>query len=144
MAPVVECRIGEQLVRRPVLDRGPLESEEEKLRLEAGTFLTQLRNEGATGGVGHVGGEVHVRVVEGACRDRLDPLALVDRLGERARRERRNVAVVALAEGRRSRLGLGEIGFDARIVAGGVEIRKVPRNLFGAGLLDGRHEAETR
>ena len=84
MAPVVERRIGEELVRRPVLDRGPLESEEEKLRLEAGTLLTQLRDEGATGGVGHVGGEVHVRVVEGARRDRLDPLALVDRLGELA------------------------------------------------------------
>ena len=140
MAPAVERRIGEQLVRRPVVDRGPLEAEEEKLRLEAGTLLTQLRDEGATGGVGHVGGEVHVRVVEGARRDRLDPLALVDRLGEVARREGRDLAVVAVAERRCSCLGLGEIGLDARVVAGGVEIREVPRNLFGAGLLDGCHE----
>ena len=109
VAPVVERRVGEQLLGRLVLDRGPLEPEEEELRLEARTLLTELCHERTARLVGHVRGEVHVREVESARRDRFDPLALVDRRGEVGRGEARDVAVVPVAEGRGGNLGLGEV-----------------------------------
>ncbi len=86
----------------------------------------------------------HVRVVERTRGDRLDPLALVDRLGELRRRQGRDLVVVAVAEDGCGRFGLGEIDLDARVVAGGVEVGEVPRDLFGTGLLDGCHGLETR
>ena len=111
-AGVLEQRRG-----RLVVDRGPLEAEEEQLGLEARGLLAQLRDERAAGGVGHVGGEAHVRVVEGARRDRLDPLVLVDRVGELGRRQGRDLAVVAVAEGAVGCLGLCEVALDAWVVA---------------------------
>ncbi len=115
--PVVERRIGESRRGRPVLDRGPLEPEEEKLRLEARGLLAEPGDEGAAGRVRHVGRELEVREVEGAGGDRLDPLALVDRGGELGGGELGHLPVVALAERGRGRLGLGEVALDARVVA---------------------------
>ena len=100
-----------------VVDRGPLEAEEEELRLEAGGLLAELRDERAAGGVGHVRGEAHVRVVEGARRDRLDPLVLGDRVRELGRRQGRDLAVGAVAERGRRGLGLCEVALDAWVVA---------------------------
>ena len=58
-----------------------------------------------------------MRVVEGARGDGLDPLVLVDRVRELGRRQGRDLAVVAVAEGGRRGLGLGEVALDARVVA---------------------------
>ena len=136
---MIERRVGEERVGRAVLDRRPLEPEEEELRLEGRALLPQFRNECAAGGLGHVGREKHVRVVESARCDRLDPLALVNRLGELGGGEGCDLAVVAVAEGRRCGFGLGEVGFDLGIINGGVEAGEVPGNVFGTGLLDGCH-----
>ena len=58
-----------------------------------------------------------MRVVEGARRDGLDPLVLVDRVRELGRRQGRDLAVGAIAEGGRRGLGLGEVALDAWVVA---------------------------
>ena len=139
---MIERRVGEERVGRAVLDRRPLEPEEEELRLEGRALLPQLRDECAAGGLGHVGREKHVRVVESARCDRLDPLALVNRLGELGGGEGCDLAVVAVAEGSRCGFGLGEVGFDLGIINGGVEAGEVPGNVFGASLLNGCHGSQ--
>ena len=58
-----------------------------------------------------------MRVVEGARRDRLDPLVLVDRVCELGRRQGRDLAVGAIAEGGCRGFGLGEVALDAWVVA---------------------------
>ena len=139
VTPVVERRILQDLLGGLVLDRSPLEAEEEKLRLDRGRLLTQLRNERPARRVGHVRREGHVRVVEGTRRDGLDALDLGDRIGKLGCGERRDLAVVAVAERICGGFGLGEVAVDSRVVAGGVEIGEVPGNLFRAGLFDGCH-----
>ena len=117
VTPVVEGGILEQRRCGLVVDRGPLEAEEEELRLEARRLLAELRDERATGGIGHVRGEGHVRVVEGARRHGLDPLVLRDRVGELRRRQGRDLAVGAIAEGGRGGFSLCEVALDAWVVA---------------------------
>ena len=95
---MVERRVGEQRVGRVVLDRRPLEREEEQLRLERRGLLPEPRDERAAGRVGHVRREAEVRVGQRADDGRLDPLALGDRVGELRRVELADLPVVALAE----------------------------------------------
>ena len=137
--------VGEQRLRALVVDRGPLEARRRGAASRAPrAFSPQLRDERAARGVGHVGGEVEVRVVE----RRASTIASIRSRSSIAsasvgRVERRDLAVVALAERGRGGLGLGDVGFDARVVAAGVEIREVPRDLFGAGQLDVAMALET-
>ena len=81
-----------------VVDRGPLEREEEELGLERRRLLLQPRDERAARRVGHVRREDEVRVGQRPDDRGLDPLVLRDRLGERRGVELRDLPVVALAE----------------------------------------------
>ena len=74
MAPVVERRVFQEAVGDVVRRRGPLEREEEKLRLQPGRLLPQACDERAPCGVGHVGREDEVGVGQRPDDRGLDPL----------------------------------------------------------------------
>ena len=141
MAPAVECRIGEQLACRRA-SIAAHSSPKKRSCVSRPALFYPASQRGRYGGVGHVGGEAHVRVVEGACRDRLDPLAFVDRLGQAPPRESRrcrssgrgSAAVAASASATRTRCA------DRRRSRRG---RKGPTRPLRRPSLDGRHEAET-
>ena len=137
-AGVVQEALGD-VVRR----RGPLEREEEKLRLEPGRLLPQACDERAPCGVGHVGREDEVGVGQRPDDRGLDPLVLGDRLGEARRIEPGDLPVVPLTEGGGVDLGLPDDLVDARIVDPLEEIRQVPRDLFRPGDLGRRHPRES-
>ena len=143
MAPVVEGGIGEQRLGDVVRGSGPLEREEEELRLERGCLLAEPRDERATGGVGHVRGEDEVRERQRPDNRGLDPLVLRDRRCEARCVELHHLAVVALAERGGIRLGLCDLLVDARVVDALEEVGEVPRNLFRAGDLGRRHARES-
>ena len=79
-APALERLVREERVGGSVVEVGDLEPEEQELRVERGALLGQPRDERSARRVGHVRREPEMGVVDRAREDRLDPLALVDRL----------------------------------------------------------------
>ncbi len=111
-AQVVAARVeavgAEQLVGALVVDRGPLEVEEEELRLDRGRLLADPRDERAVRRVDRVDGEAQVRVVARAGDELGDRLELGHRLGEPGAVEPGDVSRVAPGERRRPLVGLGQ------------------------------------
>ncbi len=82
VTPVVERRVAEERLCRVVVDRSPLEREEEELRLEGSRLFAEARDERASRWIGHVRREVEVRVGQRPDDRRLDPLELGESRGE--------------------------------------------------------------
>ena len=143
VAPVVEGRVGEDLLDDVVRRSRPFEREEEELGLERRRLLPEPRHEGATRGIGHVRREDEMRVRQRPDDRRLDALVLRDRLGELHRAELGHLPVVPLAEGCRICFRLVDCRIDARVIDSLEEIGEVPRNLFRPRDLCGRHAPET-
>ena len=100
VVPALERRVGEERLGGRVVEVGELEPEEEELRPERCALLRQARDEG-TRGASAVSVAYQVRVVDRPREHGLDPLALLDRLGELGRAQLGDLAVVPLPERRR-------------------------------------------
>ena len=126
MAPVVERRVCQEALGDVVRRGGPLEPEEQELRLERRRLLAETCDERAACGVGHVGREDEVRVGQRPDDRGLDPLVLGNRLGEARRIEPGDLPVVALTERGGVDLGLRDDLVDVRVVDRLEEIRRGP------------------
>jgi hypothetical protein len=107
---------GEQLVRAIVLERRPLELEEDELRLDLRALLLDALQERAERRVGGVDAEAQHRVVAGPRRELGDLLQLGDGGGEGGGLEVAEAAGVAVGEGLRVLRGLVEETVGAGVV----------------------------
>ena len=115
MLPPLERRVGQQSVGCGVVEVGELEPEEQKLRVQCSALLGQPCQERSARRVGHVRREPEMGEVDRASEDRLDPLALVDRLDELGSAQLGDPAVVPLPERRCGGIRLLHVLFDAWI-----------------------------
>ena len=91
----VEAVGGHELLGAGVVDRGPLELEEDELRLDRRALLLHALHERADGRIGGVDAEAQHRVVAGARAELGDLLQLAHRCRERRRVELGDAAGVA-------------------------------------------------
>ena len=139
VAPVVERRVREEQLGRPVLDRGPLEPEEEELGLEARRPSRRASRRARRGRGRPCSWRSSCARSRGRA-SRSTRSARARRSRPRARPRRGSRPCRSSGHGRRcGRFGFRDVTLDARVVAGGVEVGEVPRDLFGTGLLDGCH-----
>ena len=106
-----------------------------------GTLLGQAGQERSARRVGHVRREPEMREVDRASEDRLDPLALVDRLDELGRAQLGDPAVVPLPERRCGGSASCDVLLDAWVVTALVQVGEVPRDVLCTRQLCGRHVA---
>ncbi len=139
--PPLEHRVGQQGVGRGVVEVGELEPEEQKLRVQCSALFGQPCQERSARRVGHVRREPEMGVVDRASEDRLDPLALVDRLDELGSAQLGDPAVVPLPERRCGGIRLLHVLLDAWIVTALVQVGEVPRDVFRTCQLCRRHVA---
>ncbi len=142
MAGEVQTLGGEQLVGAVVLERRPLELEEDQPRLDGGPLLLHAREQGAARRVGRVRREVQHGVGADAADDLREPGELAHRLDQAGAVELGDAAGVALGERVGAALGVGEHGVDGGL-AGAVEQRgEIPGDLLdlGVGQLRGAHD----
>ena len=98
----------EQLLGALVIDRRPLEVEEQELRLDRGGLLVDAREQRAVGGVGGIDREAQLRVGADTADELGDALQLVHRGGQLGAVELGHAARVALGERGGALVGLGQ------------------------------------
>jgi hypothetical protein len=128
----VEVVMGEQLVGARVVDLGPLELEEQQLRLDRRRALLHPLVERAARRVGGVGREVQAAERAGARDDLLQPAELAHRLLEAGAVELGDVARVALREAVGALLRLGQHRVDGGDRVGRIAVEQrleIPRDL---------------
>ena len=111
----VGIRLGEQLVGVGVIERRPLELEEQQLRLDLGGALLDALQQRPAGRIGGVGREPQRGVGAGASDEVVDPLELVHRPLEPGGVELSDLAGVLLGEAGRGGDRLIEHPGDAGI-----------------------------
>ena len=132
----LERLVGEQPLGGLVVHVGPLEVEEEELRVDARVPLPHPLRERAPALVARVGGEAQAGVGLDASRGRPDPLELPHGLVQLGCGELRDPAPVALGEPGRGRCRLVEVFLESLVVRPLVEIREIPLDRLGTR--DGR------
>ena len=151
VAAEVEPLVLEQRLGAVVLERRPLELEEDQQRLDLRAALLHALQQRAALGVGGRGGEAQHRVRAGAADELLQPGELVHRRGEPRAVELADLAAVGGRERLGALLGLVEQRLDARRSrARAVEQRlEVPGDLLDLGIGDfvrghGRRDYDAR
>ncbi len=143
----VEVLVGEELVGARVVERGPLELEEQQLGLDLRRALLHQLQQGAALGVGGRGREVEHRVGARAADQLVERGELAHRGGEARPVERGDLAGVLRGEGVGAALGVGEQRLHAgRALPCAVEQWiQVPGDPVEIGIGDVRcgHAAET-
>ena len=140
VAAEVELGRGEQLLGAVVVEGGPLELEEQELRLDLRRALLHELQQGAALGVGGRGREVEHRVGARAADELVERGELAHRGGEPGAVERGDLAGVLLGEGVGAALRVGEQCLHPRgAVAGAVEQRiQIPGDPVELGIGDVR------
>ena len=130
---VRERRVGEQLLGAVVVDRDPLELEEQELGLDRRRLLARALRERAARLVGRVRGVAELGVRLGARDAERMRSDLGGRLVQPGGVELAELAAVALAERLRGGERPVEVGGEPRVVGAEVEVVEIPLDGFGAG-----------
>jgi len=139
---------GEQLLGLVVVERRPLEPEEEQLGLDRRAELLHLLEQRAARWVGRVRGEAQARVGARLARQLLEVGELAHRLDEAGAVELGDPARVAVGEGDRAAVGLLELGERALVAARVDQGVEVPFGLEQLGVVEedvgARHGSNSR
>jgi len=123
--------VRQPLRRRVVLERHPLELEEEQQVADVAAALLHVLQQGAVSRGRGVGREEQAGVGAGAGERLVQVFERVDGVDALGRRELGDAAAVALRERLRVRVRRVEVRVDLRIVRAGVEIGEVPSDPGG-------------
>ncbi len=127
----------QQLLGTLIVDRRPLELEEQELGLQLRGSLLHVLEERATRGIGRIGGEAQRGVRTGLADQLVDLRERSHGRGQPLGIELADATLVALGEGVRLRQGLGELTLDAGIRLAVDQRGEVPLGLEQLGIGEG-------
>ena len=134
VAAEVEAVGSQQRLRALVVERGPLQLEEQQCRLDRRAALLRELQQRAVGGLGGVSGEPQPRIRASAPDQLVDGGQLVHGLDQAAGIELRDPSGVALREGLRALQRLPEAALDALRPLAVEQRLQVPRGLLQLGI----------